>query len=340
MIQQFVMACSVEGRRLILPSRNAFELDPATYGKFKKLIQAIGGDYHVGSNSFDFDFEPGELLLRLSQGENYAQALQFFPTPPAVCAQVESVTPRRGGRWLEPSAGRGALVDVIRKANEGLQVQIDTCELDNVNRLLLERKGVNLVGGDFLQYHTRPGEKYDGIVMNPPFSNGQYMKHILRAYDHLKPGGSLTFIAPTEWLNPVKQVHQDFHCAITASVGVLEVLPKRAFKESGTAIDTVLVGMHRPLYDYSYHYQPVRKQPVWACTLEEEALAELGEYFAVIDQRGPADISLYDVRMAASNLGLPHAESFCEPIHAALTNTVLREPAPVTVGREEYVFDF
>jgi hypothetical protein len=328
MISEFIEACRVDKQRLWLPPREDFELPQAAYTKFKKLIQSIGGRYQVGGNWFDFDFEPGDLLERLQSGENYAKALQFFPTTPVACGEVEKVVPRIRGRWLEPSGGRGALVDVIRKVNAGLDVTIDVCEIDSVNRLLLEKKGIRLIGQDFMDLHTMPNEKYDGIVMNPPFSNGQYMMHILRAYDHLKPGGNLTFIAPTEWMDSTKEVHQDFRDAIAPFAGVMEVLPKGAFRESGTNIDTVLVNVHRPLYDYTYAYQARRKEPAWAATIDDEALEEVRQYFTVIDRKGMESLTLYDVRLAASNLGFPFDEAFCQSLHGALTLNLGKYSAP------------
>ncbi len=348
---EFIKACSIEGHSIALPSRDHYDLAPDDYTKFKKVITGIGGRYVTGKNRFDFDFDPTELLTRLCSGENYQQALQFFPTPEKVVALMQDqISPKgRGSRWLEPSAGRGALIKAIRDAHPHPDIKIDACEIDPINRALLERDGINLIGEDFLELHTRPGEKYDGIVMNPPFNKDQYIRHITRAYDHLKPGGALIFIAPSGWQEPRNGMEQDFYDMVTPFAFEIMTLPRGAFRESGTGVETVLVGMHRPGYDYNYTYSASlntekpekRKEPHWAESIEEEALEEVREYFEHIDNRQLADLDLFAVRTAAANLGFSASEDFCQPILQALS-----EPAPVqlqldtTPKKPEFDFGF
>lgn len=347
---EFIKACSIEGNSIALPSRDHYDLAPKDYTKFKKVITGIGGRYVTGQNRFEFDFDPTELLSRLCSGENYQQALQFFPTPDKVASLIqEQIRPRgRGSRWLEPSAGRGALIKAIRGAHSYPDIQIDACEIDPINRAVLERNGINLIGEDFLQLHTRPSEKYDGIVMNPPFSKDQYIHHIARAYDHLRPGGLLVFIAPNNWQNPTSQIEQELSDMIEPNAFEIMTLPSGAFRESGTAVETVLVGMHRPHYDYAYIYSATlttptaekRTTPRWASTIEEEAAQEIREYFDRIDPRNTEDLKLGDVRLAAVNLCFRHDEDFCRPILHAL-----REQAPVQLQlaaepQKEPEFDF
>lgn len=348
----FIKACSIEGHSIVLPSRDHYELDAPDYSKFKKVITGIGGRYITGKNSFEFDFDPAELLARLCSGESYQKALQFFPTPEKVVALAqEQISPaHRGSRWLEPSAGRGALIQAIRNAHEHTDIVIDACEIDPLNQSILERMGVNLIGSDFLDLHTTPSQKYDGIVMNPPFSHDQYINHIAKAYDHLKPGGALVFIAPSNWQDPRNATEQEFYDMVTPYAFEIMTLPRGAFRESGTGIETVLVGLHRPRYDYNYTYENSvyigedikRNQPAWAASIEEEALHEVREYFEHIDNRQLADLKLDDVRLAAANLGFSASKDFCAPIFHAL-----REPEPVQLKlpaepepKQEPEFDF
>jgi hypothetical protein len=316
----FIQACSIEGNTLILPSREAFELDTKQYGKFKKLIESIGGTYVVGKNAFEFEFPPERLIEGLLRGDNYAKALQFYPTPERIAKLMqELVIPRLGWntRWLEPSAGRGSLIKVILDENPHLTTQIDACEIDDINREILLGMGVNLVGDDFLSLHTSPAQKYDGIVMNPPFSNNQYIKHILHAYDSLKPGGSLSFIAPTSWLDPRSQLERDFNDLITAHAFETHTMP-HAFRESGVSIETCIVGLRRPEYDYCYTYLAGTDQNSPKPDKSEKtmsiALNEIDEYFQVIDKRAIPDLAVKDVQLAAANLGYISSQSFCQPL--------------------------
>lgn len=59
----------------------------------------------------------------------------------------------------------------------------DFCEI-------LKLKKHNVIGNDLLTAETAP--IYDAVVMNPPFS--EECEHIKRAFDFLRPGGSLVAV--------------------------------------------------------------------------------------------------------------------------------------------------
>lgn len=48
LILPFIKRCLIEDRSLLLPSRDECELDVRTYGKFKGLMESIGGRYVLG----------------------------------------------------------------------------------------------------------------------------------------------------------------------------------------------------------------------------------------------------------------------------------------------------
>lgn len=113
----------------------------------------------------------------------------FFPTPKATAERmVREADIQPGMKVLEPSAGNGNISEAIKAAG----VNPDVVEMSSALREILEAKGFNLVGRDFMDV-TEGG--YDRIVMNPPFSNGQDAEHIQHAYELLKPGGKLVAIA-------------------------------------------------------------------------------------------------------------------------------------------------
>lgn len=115
--------------------------------------------------------------------------LDFFPTPTAVTENaVEAADIQPGMEVLEPSAGMGHIADYIREQSG---VEPDVVELSGKRRELLEAKGYDLVGFDFLDVNTK---QYDRIVMNPPFSDGRDIQHVQHAYSLLKPGGRLVAI--------------------------------------------------------------------------------------------------------------------------------------------------
>ena len=116
--------------------------------------------------------------------------LDFFPTPVAVTEEMLAAADIRPGMGvLEPSAGMGHIADRIREKG----VEPVVAELEPQKRELLEAKGYEVVGKDFMK-DVSEGKSYDRIVMNPPFSKRQDTEHVRRAYDLLKPGGRLVAI--------------------------------------------------------------------------------------------------------------------------------------------------
>lgn len=106
----------------------------------------------------------------------------FYPTPESVIEKMlVGYNWNYGNRTiLEPSAGKGDIVDYINamaKRRYFNCLDIDCIEKDTELQAILKGKGMKLVHNDFLTYNTF--KKYDLIVMNPPFSEGD--KHLLKA---------------------------------------------------------------------------------------------------------------------------------------------------------------
>lgn len=114
--------------------------------------------------------------------------LDFFPTPAGTAQEmVDAAEIAEGMDVLEPSAGMGHIAEQIR---EVAGVEPDVIEFNSDRRELLEAKGFNVIGSDFLEADGR----YDRIIMNPPFSNRRDADHVRHAYSLLKPGGRLVAI--------------------------------------------------------------------------------------------------------------------------------------------------
>lgn len=113
--------------------------------------------------------------------------LDFFPTPAGVADEmIAAADIREGMSVLEPSAGMGHIAERIRETG----VDPDVVEISSSRRELLEAKGFNLVGNDFMD----TGGSYDRIIMNPPFGDRRDAEHVRHAYSLLKPGGRLVAI--------------------------------------------------------------------------------------------------------------------------------------------------
>ncbi|MGX6962287.1 class I SAM-dependent methyltransferase [Vagococcus xieshaowenii] len=98
----------------------------------------------------------------------------FYPSPEKVARLLLEDLNLTDARVLEPSAGKGDLVDAIAKENS---VKIDCIELNQDLQGVLHSKGNTVQADDFINYETYT--EYDAIIMNPPFDNGA--KHLLKA---------------------------------------------------------------------------------------------------------------------------------------------------------------
>lgn len=123
----------------------------------------------------------------------YVDAFDFYPTPPSVINKmVELANIKDSQLILEPSAGKGDILDAIAHYNN--TVQLDFCEFNKYNTEILELKCYNKVGQDFLMLDPDNNAKYDRILMNPPFEDRADIQHIRHAFEFLKDDGILVAV--------------------------------------------------------------------------------------------------------------------------------------------------
>ena len=167
--------------------KKAARLERAGIDSHDKLREAINQFRQVKAGKVEAD--PVKIAERAIIGQKVG--VDFFPTPKPLAermAQLAGVEP--GARVLEPSAGNGNLADAAKAAGAA----VDTVEVSDALRKILEAKGHTLAGRDFDSFEPEGGQ-YDAVIMNPPFSNRQDAAHIMRAWDMVRPGGKLVAIA-------------------------------------------------------------------------------------------------------------------------------------------------
>ncbi len=129
----------------------------------------------------------------------------FYPTPRHLIEKMlEVIDFKEVQSVLEPSAGKGDIVDVIiekfkaaKYYNRDNNWDIDCIEIDQNLRHILTGKGYRVVHDDFLTYNSY--KKYDLIVMNPPFIDGD--KHLLKALEMQKSGGQVICLLNAETID-------------------------------------------------------------------------------------------------------------------------------------------
>ena len=111
----------------------------------------------------------------------------FFPTPSHLVDKMLSCYEGTSlpHNILEPSAGKGDIVNCIYNKTNG-QSNIYAYELvDDLRTILLKQNRCTLIGRDFLS-SVKHDIKFDLILMNPPFDLG--VEHVLHAWDLLEEG--------------------------------------------------------------------------------------------------------------------------------------------------------
>ncbi len=132
---------------------------------------------------------------------------EFYPTPDELIEQIFTdfnINFRNYKYFLEPSAGKGNLVDVIMKKKTENSWQKPDCDIDCIEISeeltgILKSKNLRVIYNDFLSFHTM--KRYDLILLNPPFSDGD--KHLLKALSLVENGGDVICILNAETIkNP------------------------------------------------------------------------------------------------------------------------------------------
>ena len=112
----------------------------------------------------------------------FSENPNFYPTPDEVIEKMMLNEDIYGKTILEPSAGKGNIVDWL---NAHGAANVIACENDPNIRKLLDGK-CEIIADDFLTVTPEQVSHIDMIVMNPPFSEGA--KHILHAFE-IAPAG-------------------------------------------------------------------------------------------------------------------------------------------------------
>ena len=228
------------GNRLILtgPRMNA-----RLYQKVDEVLEAVGGRWTKNQGAHLFPVAATDALAPvLASGEvttlreKLTQA-QYFPTPaPVVERLVDLAGIKPGMTVLEPSAGSGA----IAAAAAACGATVDCVERDPGYAAVLTDAGFahQVKVADFLTVPPVPA--YDRVVMNPPFTRGTDMQHVEHALRFLLPGGLL--VAVMSWAVTYRSARTaPFRALVEARGGTVEPVAHRAFAESGTDVDTVIV---------------------------------------------------------------------------------------------------
>lgn len=248
--------CTFTATELRLPDR---QLQRPLYAKVDKAISACGGKWNRGRKAHVFEPEKLAAFRALfKDGDapasvpNVQQITQQFFTPPENAERLVALADVHPGmRCLEPSAGRGAIVAAL--CRRGAYV----VGIDNDPKMMVfgftggMHPPVQMVHADFM---TADEGLFDRVVMNPPFSLKQDIRHVTRAFGMLHPasayvglghghGGILVSVmSPSIEFNASKE-HVAFRKLLSAHGEIVERWPAGTFED--TSIETIVVRMTR-----------------------------------------------------------------------------------------------
>jgi hypothetical protein len=151
----------------------------------------------------------------------------FFPTPrPVIRQMLDAAEIEPGHEVLEPSAGKGDILDMLRADFDG-EVTVTAIEMNRTLQAVLEAKGHDVEFCDFLEHVGH----YDRVVMNPPFDrSGSEIDHVRHAFDCLRPGGRLVSIMSEAPFFRCDRKATEFRQWLDDVGGTSEQLPEDAFR--------------------------------------------------------------------------------------------------------------
>jgi predicted RNA methylase len=254
------------------------KLERADYAKVNKILEALGGKWNKKTASHVFaNVDPEEAIAnyletgKLDKPENFG----FFPTPaPLARVLVKLAGLQPGHTVLEPEAGVGGIATVcaetVGKGN------VACYEIQQKNCDVLRSLGFNVTQADFLT--VEPRTEFTHVILNPPFEKQADVDHVMHAFKFLKPGGTMAAIMSIAVTFRSNSKTTQFRAFLDSMGATIIVNDKNAFKESGTAAQTVSVIFKKP-HDYPVTapacVQTVRPTPapVLALDADLEAVA-------------------------------------------------------------------
>lgn len=168
----------------------------------------------------------------------------YFPTPKSIVEEMLSYADiQEGNTILEPSAGSGHIADLIKEKYPDNKLAV--IEFNSSLSKILEKKGYNVAASDFLEYD----EKYDKIIMNPPFEKDQDVEHVFHAFSLLNPGGKVVAIMSEHPFFAEDKKSQEFrHWLESQEQSFDKKLPEGSFLKGArpTGVNTRIVVLEKP----------------------------------------------------------------------------------------------
>ncbi len=248
----------------VIATRSSEAENLAMGNEARNLLDAFKNGY-LNANSDDPSLEQGKGGKEINKIEEISQfdkaisdyfatqkankntkskGVDYFPTPePIGMKMVDFANLAAGESALEPSAGHGAIARYMPENTKNTYIEPST---DLQSDLALRTAGNGEIkGGEFEDLYV--GNKYNAVIMNPPFGKGGKMaiEHLEKATKHLRDLGRVVALIPDGGMaeKRFKQflANADENIVLTKTIH----LPSIAFERAGTAVNTKIVIVDR-----------------------------------------------------------------------------------------------
>ncbi len=166
----------------------------------------------------------------------------FFPTPVHVIEMMLNGHNIEGKTILEPSAGKGDIVDylLLNGAKD-----VIACELNDDLRKIVTSK-CNVIGEDFLKLTSDKISHVDYIIMNPPFDKAD--QHILHAWNIAPAGCKIIALCNLETVENTyhNRVKQELSAIIEGHGDYQDLGNCFSQSERKTSVEVALVSLFKP----------------------------------------------------------------------------------------------
>lgn len=164
----------------------------------------------------------------------------FYPTPPAVIELMINGADLNGKTVLEPSAGKGNIVDFCAGAGANLLA----CELNTDLARIVSQK-CQFLKHDFMQVESHEISHVHAIYMNPPFTADE--KHILHAWDIAPDGCEIVALCNWQTLsNDYTRSRQQLRAIVRDYGNTTNLGDVFADAERKTGVEIGLIRLYKP----------------------------------------------------------------------------------------------
>lgn len=174
----------------------------------------------------------------------------FFPTPVHVIDTMLHGVDIHGKSFLEPSAGKGNIVDYLNLHGAG---SVISCEINpDLQKILFSKSRV--ISNDFFFLKAEDISHIDCIIMNPPFSADE--KHILHAFDIAPKGCKIIALCNYEtYNNPSNNYRKRLKAIINENGCINNLGPVFSDSERETNVHIGLINITKPGISYSAEFE-------------------------------------------------------------------------------------